>query len=193
MILSDPKDEEPDEVRDENGDENLDEVLERQLPALERFVRGKMGAELSAQEASADIVQSVCREWVQADFEYRNEDALRAWLFRAALTKIHNHSRVSARRRARPDLRSNLDLLISEGRTPSSEVVERENLRSLFEALKTLPLVDQRLIEWVYLAEMPHKQAADRLGITPAASRQRLARALARLSQVLSKSQQKPD
>src|SRR5688500_8197806 len=73
----------------------IDALLVRHLPALHAFLRLRAGPIVRAHESVSDLVQSVCREALQAlpEFEYRGEARFRAWLFVKALAKVHDHAR----------------------------------------------------------------------------------------------------
>ena len=56
-----------------------DELLRRHLPGLRAFVRLRTDPGLRAQEPTADIVQSVCREVLEGkrNYEYQGEGSFR--------------------------------------------------------------------------------------------------------------------
>ena len=72
------------------SDATVVDLLERNMPALQAFIRLRMGNALSARESSSDVLQSVCRELIAArgHVHFDGEAAFRSWLYTAALRKI---------------------------------------------------------------------------------------------------------
>lgn len=182
--------------RASRGDgEAIDELLARHLPHLLGFVRRRAG-ELAAKESSSDVVQSVCREVLEglADgrVEYRGEQAFRAWLFEAALFKLRNRRRywraerrdVARERRlaGADDAGAPLDALAGTSRTPSREAAAHEDRARLAALLEQLPERYRIAVELARIRGLGHAEIAEQLGISEAASRQLLTRALARLA-----------
>ncbi len=175
-------------------------LLERHLGGLRAFVARNAGALPRAKESQADLVQSVCREVLQdaGRFEYLGEEAFRQWLYNAALRKILDRRRYwRAERRdvgreeavvvsaeARPSAFTPQELQrISTGiSTPSGAAMVREEAERLGLALGRLTDGDRSVIRLIYVEELTHAQAAERLGCSEVASRKMLSRALMRLS-----------
>ena len=168
--------------RASRGDgEAIDELLARHLPQLLGFVRRRAG-ELAAKESSSDVVQSVCR----------GEEAFRSWLFEAAVFKLRNRRRYwrAERRDVARERRilgadgetAPLDAVARTSRTPSREAVAHEDRARLAALLEQLPERYRVAVELARIRGLGHAEIAERLGISEAASRQLLTRALARLA-----------
>lgn len=176
---------------------SLDRLLEQNLPALEAYVRLQMGKALREQEASSDLVQSVCRE-VLADlrFEVRDESAFRHWVFETAMRKILDRRRYwTAQKRDVGREESVQQGEGSEGRpmechatlsTPSRQVELREEIQRLERAVERLPPDYRRVILLARIVELPQAEIAREMGRSEDSVRNLLARALARLSTLLS-------
>lgn len=170
------------------------EVLERLLPSVQAFVRLRMGAAVSARESSSDVIQSVCRELLEdreSSFEFRGEEALRAWLHTAALRKImqkarhHNASRRAVDREIAFDADPALAATYASCVTPSRNASAREQVVEFERAFWKLGPTDQQIITMIKVARLSHAEAAKHLGRTPEAARSLLRRALVRLAALL--------
>ncbi len=188
-------------ARASGGDSGaVEELLERHLGGLRAFVARNAGALPRAKESKADLVQSVCREVLQdaGRFEYRGEEAFRQWLYNAALRKIIDRQRYwrAGRRDVgredpaagaagagtgefTPDQLRRISTGIS---TPSGAAVVHEEAERIAQALDRLSNGDRRVIRLIYVEELSHAQAAERLGCSEVASRKLLSRALMRLA-----------
>ena len=176
----------------------IDQLLDRHLPGLRLYVRERLSPALGAKESGSDIVQSVCREVLEAldGFDYQGEAAFRGWLNRAALRKIVDRQRhYDAQKRgagrelvslSAKSLSSNeITLLAASIGSPSGDAMLREEVERLERAFEQLSDVDRRIVRMIYINGMSHTQAAEQLELTDAASRKTLSRALAKLSRIL--------
>jgi len=179
----------PGPAHEENG---LDSALARHLPGLRDFLSARTGSLLRSQESASDLVQSVCREILQdrASFEYRGDAAFRSWLFEAARRKIVDRHRYYTR--AKRDVgaltllpEADGPALASPRHAPEEEASLRERVLAVEAALDELPADYRRVILLVHVAGRSHREVAAALGRTPAATRNLLPRALARLARVL--------
>jgi RNA polymerase sigma factor (sigma-70 family) len=171
--------------------EDIDRVLRDHRPA---YVRANLGPALAAHESSADVVQSVCHDLLveHRELEYCGDAALRAWLFRAVLRKIWQHDRHRrAKKRAAPPPPPNAahedqaQVLLggyAHLATPSREVLTREHLTMLEQALADLSKDDRELIALRKIEGLPHAEIAALTGKSVAACKQGLRRALVRLA-----------
>lgn len=167
----------------------LEQLMTAHLPGLRRFVRNRAGDLLEVESAS-DLVQSVCREALEAlareRFEYQGEAEFKQWLYNAALFKLRNRRRYwrADRRdgaRDAPPLSAD-ELRALSGASPSELALENEDLERLRRAFGELPEDYRRVIRRVRFEGASHRVVAAELGITEKASRGLLARALARLA-----------
>ena len=139
------------------------------------------------------------RELVEERFEYRGEAQFRQWLYGAALHKLRNRHRFHrAGRRdaareasppAREDERSRWNALFATLATPSQDAVRREDEERLSAAIGALSERQREVIELVHLQGLSHREVAQRLGVDEAHSRVLLARAMARLARIASRSE----
>ncbi|MBL8841157.1 MAG: sigma-70 family RNA polymerase sigma factor [Planctomycetes bacterium] len=167
----------------------VDALLARHWDGLAAFLRRRAGAGLMAQESGADLAQSVCRELLErlrdGRFDYRGEAAFKQWLYQAALLKLrdrrdfHGAARREAGRRVGE---SAAEGVAASDPTPSQQAVARERAAEVVAALAKLPPESRRVIELARFEGKSHAEIAAELGITVAASRQLLSRALARLA-----------
>ena len=168
----------------------VDSLLERNLPRLKAYIRLKAGPTLTLRESVSDLVQSVCREVLvdQGDFEYRNEESFRAWLFQQAYRKIVDRSRYHAaekrslrREEADADIEACLDLL-----TPSRGAEARERLERIEALMLDLPEDQREAILLQRVAGLPYSEIAAQLGRSEGATRNLVYRGLARIAAELS-------
>lgn len=179
----------------------MDVLLERHLPALETYVRLHSREVVHQRESCADICQSVCREVLEnmGRFEYRGEAQFRHWLFLTAKSKLIERIRfwragrrdvarerdVAPRRDRSEADQSRFDDLRAHLPSPSQHAMAHEQMERFAQAFAKLPPEQQELITLSRLIGFSHAEIAQRLGITAAASRQAVHRALVRLARHL--------
>ncbi len=173
---------------------DLDRLLAEHLDSLRAFVRLRAGAGLRARLGQSDIVQSVCREVLQARdrFEYQGDAAFRSWLYTAALRKVveldrklHAAKRDVGREHAL-DAEGGADAALLQGyatvTTPSLVAMGREGAAKLEEAFDALSEEQREIITLARVAGLSHAELAQQLGKTEENCRQMLRRALMKLS-----------
>lgn len=185
------------------GDERaLQSLLVEHLPALEAYVRVKLGAKIKAKESMSDVVQSVCVEVLRdaEGFEYRGEPQFRAWLFKQALHKIVNKNvhwgrdRRDVGREVRPRGGGGVDggpatipiaeLYATMG-TPSRALQAREVEAAYERAFEQLPDDYREAITLRRLAGLSYPELAEHMERSEGAVRNLVHRGLARLSMIL--------
>jgi DNA-directed RNA polymerase specialized sigma24 family protein len=79
----------------EGSSKALEDLLQANLPGLRAFIAKRAGDLVIARDSVTDVVQSTCREVLQAlpDHDYENEVHFRHWLYQTALRKIVDRSR----------------------------------------------------------------------------------------------------
>lgn len=184
--------------------EARNDLLQRHLPGLRAFVRKHVGPGVRSHESSMDLVNSVCREALQAlpRFEYRGPDSFRNWLLRQAENKIRDRGRYWRReRRTTSREAGSLSTILrhddAPGRmspleslcTPSHHACAREELSRAVEAFQELPPDYREVIVLARVLALPHPEIARRMGRSPAATRTLLSRALARLAMLVQEEQ----
>ena len=163
------------------------------LPGLTRFVRRRMGPELSARESASDIVQSTCRELLRSasSFEERGEASFQRWLQSAAEHKLANRARHwRAQRRAGESPlpgapRAADDELTARSPSaagPSEEAMLREEIERLERAFQALEPEYRTVLRRSQIDGASHAELALEMGRSSEAVRKLVARALARLS-----------
>lgn len=175
----------------------LDAALAHHLPGLYAFVRMRAGRLVKARESAADIVQSVCRELLEAGagFEYRNEAAFRRWLCTAALRKLVERQRYLQRdkrdigREVTPPDTSDQDHRLYDAyktlATPSQAAAAHEFVDQVDAALAELPEHYREVIALTRGLGLTQREAAEQLGTTEIAVQRMLQRALVKLSGLL--------
>lgn len=178
------------------------DLMERHMTGLRAFVRLRLGRQLRGRESSLDLVQSVCREALEGldRFEYRGPDSFRNWLLRQAENKIRDRGRYwnRARRSHEKEAGAVTSLLAQEHQpgeplsnqlrsfaTPSRHAVAREDLTRAEAAFARLAPDARRVIVLARVQGLSHRQVAQIMGRSEAASRTLLSRALARLANLL--------
>lgn len=172
-------------------------LIERNLPGLRAYVRLRCGPAMRAKESTSDIVQSACRDVLENldRFRYRGEAGFRAWLFATALRKIADRAEYwnAAKRAAQrevplalhPQNSADFSPLYATLCSPSQEAMGRETAERIEAAFDRLADEEREIVVLARVVGLTHTELAEHLGITVAASRTRLFRALASLSQAL--------
>lgn len=107
----------------------------------------------------------------------------RAWLFRIAQNVLRDYLRQARRRQTLPI--AGMRDLKCEAPSPEERVLWEEEVASLLGALEDLSPDDRRVISLCYGSELSMAEAGEVLGLSAAATRTRLWRALGRLRKVL--------
>ncbi|MGE3173778.1 MAG: RNA polymerase sigma factor [Planctomycetota bacterium] len=154
---------------------------------LHAFVRLRLGDRVRAREATADVVQSVCRELIVAAprFEFRGEEAFRDWLFTAALNKVRDKQRYHGRDRRDAAREHDPEACLASAATyltPSVDAIGRETAAALAAAFGELSDEHREVITLARVVQLPHAAIAASMGRSEAAVRQLLVRALLRLA-----------
>lgn len=172
-------------------------LIEKHLPGLRAYVRLRCGAAMRAKESTSDIVQSACRDVLEniERFRYRGEAGFRAWLYATAMRKIADRAEYwgAAKREAKREV----PLVIGQGSdqgvldvyssvcSPSQAAIGNEAAARLEAAFDTLAEDDREVIVLARVVGLTHTELAEHLGVSAGASRMRLFRALANLSEAL--------
>ena len=182
------------------GDEQaMAQLLAKLLPSVRAFVRAHMGPQLRARESMSDVVQSVCRELLDArtPFEFRGEERFRAWLFTAALNKLNDKRSFHGQQRRdvrREDPHADeASRLVASLLTPSVDAIGKETAEALQAALAALSEEHREVVTMARIVGLPHRVIAEVLGRSEIAVRQLLVRALLRLATELRRRGIEPD
>lgn len=170
------------------------ELMQRYLPQLERFATRRLGPELRQRESPTDIVQSACREVLESLDSFDDfgdgELAFKKWLYRSTLRKLRDRRRFHRRLRrdAGREVHCGSESQWAPGtasRTPSRAAIAEENRDLIHRAMTQLPQHYREVIQLSHLDGLPATEVSRRLGKSCVAVHSLLARALARLAQLL--------
>src|SRR5688572_29053620 len=146
---------------------SVDELLVRYLPRLRAFIRSQIDARLRLKESVSDMVQSTCREVVEAgpDFEWQGEARFRGWLFTAALNKIRGRARHhgASKRAHGDDEDAAIDGLVdpwAAANSPSQVAAGHEKNATMEAAMDALTPDYREVIALGRLAGLPHAEVA---------------------------------
>lgn len=166
------------------------DALAPHLDALRQFVRRRLGRRVAAMESVSDILQSTCREVLAGAERLPLDDAqaFRAWLFTTALRKIVSKDRYYSAAKRDVDRLAGDAPRAAEANgsdTPSARMIGQEQLAAFETAFASLDETHREVITLARFMGLPHEEIGGHLGISAAASRQLLRRALLRLSLAL--------
>lgn len=122
-----------------------------------------------------DMVQEAfCRAWLSLP---NDVTSFRGWLFRVLRNLLIDHQR------RQKHLTADDPPEQADTHTPESALLQREDAAALYRALERLNAADRELLTLHCFARLTASELAEALHATPAAIRQRLHRARARLRQ----------
>ncbi|MBL9079736.1 MAG: RNA polymerase sigma factor [Planctomycetes bacterium] len=167
----------------------IEALLVRYVPRLRAFLRANIDADQRLQESVSDLVQSTCREVLQAGaaFEWQGEARFRSWLFTAALNKVRMRLRGQRAQKRQHD-RAPDDALdgVADPRaalhSPSREAIAHEANDLMLASLDTLAPDQREVVALARLAALPIPEVARVMGRTENAVRTLLSRSLVALS-----------
>ncbi len=175
-------------TRASQGDTNsIEELLVTYLPRLHAFIRSQVDGRLRLRESISDLVQSTCREVVEAgpDFEWQGEARFRGWLFTTALNKIRMRLRhyAAQKRKGTPgDVDAEaLPDPHAAANSPSRVALGNELGATMEAAMEALPEDYREVVALSRLAGLPHAEVARVMGRSEGAVRMLLSRALVEL------------
>jgi RNA polymerase sigma factor (sigma-70 family) len=148
--------------------------------AIYSYLRFQLGSADEADDLTAEVFLRAVRS---ADrFDPRRGTA-RGWLFRIAQNALRDHGR-RERRHRQVSLTGFRDLR-ADAPSPEEQVLWREEVGRLLEALAELPAPDRELVSLRYGSGLSTAEVAEVLGVREPAVRTRLWRALGRLRKVM--------
>jgi RNA polymerase sigma-70 factor (ECF subfamily) len=153
------------------------ELFRRHYAQVLRFFRSKVGPQ------APDLVQRCFLACLEARARIRDGASFRSFLFGVARNVLLMHFRGARRERAHIDFteRSAEDL----GATPGSLIAREREAQLLLQALRSIPLEYQIVLELYYWEGLNSREIADMDGTPEATIRTRLRRAKLRLEQRL--------
>jgi RNA polymerase sigma-70 factor (ECF subfamily) len=159
-------------------------LFERYYDMVERFFLNKVATGVQ------DLVQETFMRCVESRERIRDDDRFRMYMFGIAYNVLTAH----LRQRYRGDREINLsevsvcDLMPG----PSSLVARRREHRLLIEALRSIPVDDQVILELHYWEQLTTHQMAEVIGIPVGTARGRLQRARAHLEEAIQRLAESP-
>lgn len=156
-------------------------------PFLKQQVMEMIGKDRGGRDDASDVVQKALLQAVEQIDLFQGDTVAqwRGWLCAIAKNKVIDAHRywIAEKRDAQRVVGGSdaVQYRASPGQTPSSIVAGIENVSRLESAMNQLDPEDRQLIQFRQIDNMPHSEIAQRLGITDAASRQRLKSAMVRL------------
>ncbi len=158
-------------------------LLERHFDSLYRFFDRKVHVDV------ADLVQNTFLACVESKERFARTSSFRTYLFSIARRKLYDHWRTRSRR---PEADMSTTSVVDMGMTPSAIHAGKQEQRLLLEALRTIPLESQLLLELHYWEGLTGPQLAETFEIPEGTVRSRLAKARAALEAQLRRLAQSP-
>ena len=134
--------------------QDFEELLTTCLPALERFVKYKIGE----REDAEDLIQECCEAALQKKETLRELSSIKPWLLSIARNKCTDYYRAKARR---------MELPIEELSETSltTGLYGRSGHQAVSETLERLGDKEKQILYLYYFRELPQDQIAERLGL----------------------------
>jgi RNA polymerase sigma-70 factor (ECF subfamily) len=159
----------------------FDQVFDR----LYRLVCARLGGD---HDAAQDIVSESLHNGLRGLRGYRGEASLIGWFAAIAVRRIADAKRRRAARLIREgagELDALMGVAVAKGVPPLEGLVDDETRALVREAVASLPLRHQTVLQWKYFDESSLDEVAVRLRVTPKAAERRLERARAALAAAL--------
>jgi RNA polymerase sigma-70 factor (ECF subfamily) len=164
------------------GDEAaFDEFFDRYFPGLYRFALGRLGQD---EDAAEEVAQATICKAIRKVGTFRGEAALFTWLCTFCRHEISAWLRRNGVAAARvdlveeiPEVRAALESLSTGLDDPDAALGVKELRRLVQVTLDSLPGRYGSALEWKYLEELPVREIAERLGVSPKAAESLLTRA----------------
>jgi RNA polymerase sigma-70 factor (ECF subfamily) len=161
-----------------------DELLKRHFDSVFRFFDRKV------QGDAADLVQATFIACVEASGSFKRQSSFRTFLFSIARRKLYDHWRGRSRNK---QVDFTMTALEDLGPTPSVANVKKQEQRLLLEALRTIPMEAQLILELHYWEGLSGPELAATFEVPEGTIRSRLRRAREALEKQLAKLAKSPD
>ena len=145
-----------------------DRLLRRHFPTVFKFLRNKV------QSGVEDLIQATFLACVQAKHRYRRESSFRAFLLGLARLELFGHYRRIHRDQR---IEGGVTALRDLGTSPTAVMVQHEEQRALLEAMVSIPLDLQIVLELFYWQKLTSAELGVVLEIPAGTVRSRLRRA----------------
>jgi len=154
------------------------ELYDRYAAQIYRFIRARIRDESAAEDITAEVFLSALRHIKS----YRDQGRpFSCWLYRIAINAIASHYRGQ---RSALSLDDQLGL-VSPLLDPLDEVVDRERLRTIWQAVDALPAQQRAAMILKFSEDMTMDEIGGVLGKSPAAAKLLVYRAMQRLRREL--------
>jgi len=159
------------------------EFFDRHFPRLYHFAYRRLGDRV---ESTEEVVQAVLVRAIEKLETFRGDSTLFTWLCAMCRHEIADWNRAQRRRSAREPPGGAEDArLTAETRaatnleSPEDALFREEESQRIRSVLDNLPEHYGEVLEWKYIEDLPVKEIAARLGISPKAAESTLTRARA--------------
>lgn len=163
----------------------FDEFADDYVPQLYRFTLRRV----RDREVTVEVVQSTVCKAIDKLAGFRGEAALMTWLCAVCRNEIAAYYRDQGRRRMETDFETVEEVMpVSPGGAglgtsgiegPEQSAMQHEQAEQVHDLLDGLPPQYAQVLEWKYIEELPVRDIAERLGLTPKAAESMLTRARA--------------
>ncbi len=144
-------------------------LFDRHFGALSRFFRNKAG------DAADDLIQHSLLACLEARDRFEGKSSFRTFLFAIARNVLYDHYRARHRRPQPPDF--SVSSLAEFAPSPTSVIAAAGRQRSLLEALRSIPLQFQVVLELSFWERMTAAEIGEVVGAPEGTVRTRLRRA----------------
>ena len=149
------------------------DLFDRHGASIYRFFANKVDRDVE------DLVQATLMGCVAGRDRVRDGAHFRAYLFGVARNTLRSY--LHQRKRTLVDDELNVSSIHDLGLGPSKLVVQQQEQRLLLEALRSIPVESQLLLELRYWEELSTEELAEVFGVAPGTIKSRLSRARTRL------------
>jgi RNA polymerase sigma-70 factor, ECF subfamily len=154
-------------------------LFERYYKMVERFFVNKIP------DAVPDLVQETFTRCVENREKIRDNDQFRLYIFGIAYNVLKAHLRRRYRGEQPLEVSETSLRDLEPGPSAITLVLRRREHRMLLEALRTIPVDDQVVLELHYWESLTTEEIAEALRVPPATARRRLQRARNKLGEVM--------
>ena len=147
------------------------ELIDRHIQLLQRFFRSKVSP-----SHTEDLVQQTLLATLEAQARYRREARFSTFLLGIARNVLLTHFDRAQRARSR-SIDFNVDSVRDLGTSPTGILARQASERALFDALQSLSVDHQIVLELTYWEDLSGAELADVLGVSPNGAYSRVHRA----------------
>lgn len=168
-----------------------EEAFSEVVGRYEKFVYSAVFAELKNADDAFDVSQEVFIRLYNAAGGFRCDSTLKTWLYRMCkncsydyMRKYYKHKAVSLTYKdENEETTEDIDIVSEE--TPEGELLRKEKIRAVREAVLSLPEEQRDVIVLREFEDMQYSEIAELLGISEGTVKSRISRAREHLKKVL--------